>query len=38
MHIFAAFVGAYFLMGMSFTRSNIGTFGDESAMEGSSGE
>ena len=38
MHIIAAFIGAYFLMDMSFTRSNIGIFGDEASMEGSSGE
>ena len=38
MHIFAAFIAAYLLMGMSFTRSNIGFFGDEVSMEGSSGE
>lgn len=37
-HIVAAFIAAYFLMGMSFTRSNIAIFGDEVAMEGSSGE
>ena len=37
-HIIAAFIGAYFLMDMSFTRSNIGFFGDEVSMEGSSGE
>lgn len=37
-HIVAAFIGAYFLMGMSFTRSNIAIFGDEVSMEGSSGE
>jgi hypothetical protein len=38
MHIVAAFIAAYFLMDMSFTRSNIGIFGDEVQMEGSSGE
>lgn len=38
MQIVAAFIGAYFLMDMSFTRSNVGLFGDEVFMEGSSGE
>jgi len=33
-----AFVAAYFLMGVSFSPSNIGIFGDESSMKGGSGE
>ena len=32
------FVAAYFLMGLSFSPSNIGIFGDESSMRGGSGE
>ena len=32
------FVAAYFLMGLSFTPSNIGIFGDENALKGGSGE
>ena len=32
------FIAAYFLMGLSFTPSNIGMFGDESAMKGGSGK
>jgi len=36
--IAAAFVAAYFLMDMSFTPSNVRTFGDESHFEGGSGE
>lgn len=32
------FVAAYFVMGLSFSPSNIGIFGDESALKGSSGE
>ena len=32
------FVVAYFYMGLSFTPSNIGIFGDESAMKGSAGK
>lgn len=32
------FVAAYFLMGLSFTPSNIGIFGDESSMRGGSGD
>jgi hypothetical protein len=32
------FVGAYFLMGLSFTPANVGIFGDESSMRGGSGE
>ena len=39
LHIVAAFIGAYFLMGWSFTiTNNRGVFGDEMNMEGSSGE
>jgi hypothetical protein len=30
------FVAAYFVMGLSFTPSNIGIFGDESTMKGTS--
>ena len=32
------FVAAYFMMGLSFSPSNIGIFGDESSMRGGSGE
>ena len=32
------FIAAYFYMGMSFTPSNIGIFGDESSMKGGSGK
>lgn len=32
------FIAAYFLMGLSFSPSNIGMFGDESAMKGGSGK
>lgn len=32
------FIAAYFLMGLSFSPSNIGIFGDESSMKGSSGK
>eukprot|EP01082_Thalassiosira_pseudonana_P003016 g3450.t1 g3450 contig12:2098874-2101171(-) len=32
------FVAAYFVMGLSFTPSNIGIFGDESTMKGTTGE
>ena len=32
------FVAAYVLMGLSFTPSNIGIFGDESSMKGGSGK
>jgi hypothetical protein len=32
------FVAAYVLMGLSFSPSNIGIFGDESSMRGGSGE
>lgn len=32
------FIVAYFIMGLSFTPSNIGIFGDESSMKGGSGE
>mmetsp|Transcript_27466 Transcript_27466/g.55491 ORF Transcript_27466/g.55491 Transcript_27466/m.55491 type:complete len:631 (+) Transcript_27466:101-1993(+) len=32
------FVAAYFMMGLSFTPSNIGIFGDESHLKGGSGE
>jgi glutamine cyclotransferase len=32
------FIAAYFIMGLSFTPSNIGIFGDESSMKGGSGE
>ena len=31
-------IAAYFLMGLSFTPANIGIFGDETNMKGSSGE
>ena len=32
------FFAAYVIMGLSFTPSNIGIFGDESSMKGGSGE
>ncbi|KAL9187792.1 hypothetical protein ACHAXT_006170 [Thalassiosira profunda] len=32
------FLAAYFFMGLSFTPSNIGIFGDESALKGGAGE
>jgi len=32
------FIAAYFYMGMSFTPSNIGIFGDESSMKGGTGK
>ena len=31
-------LAAYFLMGLSFTPSNMGIFGDESSMKGGSGK
>lgn len=33
-----AFIAAYLLMGLSFTPSNIGIFGDESTRKGGSGK
>lgn len=38
MSVAGLLIAAYFLMGLSFTPANIGIFGDETNMKGSSGE